>query len=166
MIFDVEATTGSKAVAEARHQAKACGMQFIQINSVTPAEKTVIRYSSEYGAPLTTLGGSYSPPDTGIIYSGEASIGEQEMLSLDEINDRIGTVWGRMVVLVPKPDEPPLKAYEQGGRVFLDDGVSGRQELLWRSPMELVSMAPRNWATGAPESCPTCPMTGGRRQVE
>ena len=29
-----------------------------------------------------------------------------------------------------------------------------------------VSMAPRNWATGAPESCTTCPMTGGRRQVE
>ena len=29
-----------------------------------------------------------------------------------------------------------------------------------------LSMAPRNWATGAPESCTTCPMTGGRRQVE
>ena len=29
-----------------------------------------------------------------------------------------------------------------------------------------VSMAPRNWATGAPESCPTCPMTVGRKQVE
>ena len=29
-----------------------------------------------------------------------------------------------------------------------------------------LSMAPRNWAAGAPESCTTCPMTGGRRQVE
>ena len=29
-----------------------------------------------------------------------------------------------------------------------------------------VSMAPRSWATGAEESCTTCPMTGGRRQVE
>ena len=33
-------------------------------------------------------------------------------------------------------------------------------------PAIVVSMAPRNWATGAPESCTTCPMTGGRRQVE
>ena len=33
-------------------------------------------------------------------------------------------------------------------------------------PMARLSMAPRNWATGAPESCTTCPMTGGRRQVE
>ena len=30
----------------------------------------------------------------------------------------------------------------------------------------LMSMAPRSWATGAEESCTTCPMTGGRRQVE
>ena len=29
-----------------------------------------------------------------------------------------------------------------------------------------MSMAPRSWATGAGESCATCPMTGGRRQVE
>ena len=29
-----------------------------------------------------------------------------------------------------------------------------------------MSMAPRSWATGAEESCTTCPMTGGRRQVE
>ena len=35
----------------------------------------------------------------------------------------------------------------------------------WRNLIR-VSMAPRNWATGAPETCTTCPMTGGRRQVE
>ena len=29
-----------------------------------------------------------------------------------------------------------------------------------------VSMASRDWATGAPESCTTCPKTGGNRQVE
>ena len=35
---------------------------------------------------------------------------------------------------------------------------------LWAN--EQVSMAPRSWATGAEESCTTCPMTWGRRQVE
>lgn len=147
-IFNVEATTGRKAVAEARRQAKAQEMQFIAVNSVTPVEKTVIGYSTEYGAPLTTLGGAYSPPGTGVIYAGETSKGENMFLSLDEINYHIGTVWERMVVFVPRPDEPPLKAYEQDGRVFLDDGVSGRQELLCRSPMELMLMV-YEWSTYA-----------------
>ena len=146
MIFKVEATTGSKAVAEARRQARVRGMQFIMVNSVTPVEKTVIKYSSEYGTPLTTPGGSDVSQDTGAIYAGEVSMGEQELLSLDEINDRIETVWERMVVFVPRPDDPPLKAYEQDGRVFLDDGISGRQELLSQTPTELMLML-YDWAS-------------------
>ena len=41
-----------------------------------------------------------------------------------------------------------LKAYEQGGRLFLDDGVSARQELLSRSPIDLVMML-YEWVTYA-----------------
>ena len=50
------------------------------------------------------------------------------------------------MVFVPRPDDSPLRAYEQDGRVFLDDGVSGRQELVARTPMELVMML-YEWAT-------------------
>ena len=47
---------------------------------------------------------------------------------------------------VPSPHEGLLKAYGQDGRVFLDDEVSGRLELLCRSPMELMLMV-YEWAT-------------------
>ena len=46
----------------------------------------------------------------------------------------------------PQAGESPLKAYDQDGRVFLDDGVSGRQELLAWTPMELMMML-YEWAT-------------------
>ena len=146
VVFIVEATTGTKAVAEARRQAKTRGMKFIMVNSVKPVEQTVIRYSPEYGAPLTALGDPYIPSDIGVSYAGEAPCGEVGLLSLDEINDRIGNMWERMLVFVPRPDASPLKAYEQDGRFFLDDGSSGRQELLSRSPMELALMI-YEWAT-------------------
>ena len=67
---------------------------------------------------------------------------------MGEINGRIENVWERMHVFVPKPDESPLKAHEQDGRCFLDDGLSGRQELLGRSPVELMLMM-YEWATYA-----------------
>ena len=146
VVFNVEATTGTKAVAEARRQAKTRGMKFIMVNSVRPVEQTVISHSAEFGAPLTSLGGSYIPPDTGVSYAGEPSCGRVGFLSLDEINDRIGKVWEHMQVFVPRPDESPLKAYELEGRFFLDDGLSGRQELLSRSSVELVLMI-YEWAT-------------------
>ena len=146
VIFTVEATTGSKTVAEARRQAKAQGVKFMVVNSIEPAEGTTIRYAADYGAPLTALGGTYDPSATGAIYAGETPHAEDVTLSLEEINVRIRDVWERMVVFIPRPDEPPLKAYEQDGRVFLDDGVSGRQELFSGSPMELVMML-YDWAT-------------------
>ena len=146
VVFTAEATTGSKAVAEARRQAKAQGMQFITVNYVRSVEQTIIRYGTDYGAPLTALGGTYNPSDTGIIHAGETTVGEGEALSVGEINDRIRKVWEQMIVFVPRPEESPLKAYEQDGRVFLDDGVSGRQELLARTPMELVMML-YEWVT-------------------
>lgn len=146
VIFKVEATTGSKAVAEARRQARDRGMEFIMVNSVTPVEKTVISYSSEYGAPLTTLGGSDISPDIGAIFAGEIPKRGPDFLSLDEINNRIETVWERMVVFTPRPDDPPLKAYGLDGRVFLDDGINGRQELSSHTLIELMMML-YDWAT-------------------
>ena len=146
MAFTAEATTGSKAAAEARRQAKAQGMQSIMVSYVKPVEQTIFRYDPDYGAPLTTLGGSCNPLDMGTMYAGETPGIEETTLSVDEINKRIREVWERMVVFLPRPDEPPLKAYEQDGRVFLDDGVNGRQELLTRSPLELVMML-YEWAT-------------------
>ena len=61
VVFTAEATTGAKAVAEARRQAKAQGMQFITVNYVRPVGQTIIRYGTEYGAPLTALGGHTIP---------------------------------------------------------------------------------------------------------
>ena len=149
VVFTVEASTGPKAVAEARRQAKAQGMQFITVNYVRPVEQTIIRHGTEYGAPLTALGGTYNPSDTGIIHAGETTAGEGEsVMSVDDINRRIRDVWERMVLFVPRPDGSPLKAYEQDGRIFLDDGESGRQELVARTPMELVMML-YEWATYA-----------------
>ena len=59
---------------------------------------------------------------------------------------------------------------ELGRLVTESDRLSGILAEFQKSESEfqqrVVSMAPRNWATGAPESCTTCPMTGGRRQVE
>ena len=146
IVFTVEATTGTKAVAEARRQAKTQGMQSIMVSCVKPVERTIFRYGPDYGAPLTTLGGSCNPPDMGAMHAGETPGIEETTLSVDEINNRIRDVWERMVVFIPRPDEPPLKAYEQDGRAFLDDGVNGRQELLTRSPLELVMML-YEWAT-------------------
>ena len=121
-------------------------MQFILVNYVRPRERTVIRYSTDYGAPLTALGGITDPQYAGNMHAGKFPQAKETTLSLAEINSRIRDVWNRMVVFAPRPDEPPLKAYEQDGRVFLDDGVSGRQELLERAPMELVMML-YEWAT-------------------
>ena len=146
VVFTVEATTGPKAAAEARRQARAQGMQSITVNYVKPVERTIFRYSPDCGPPLTALGDSHNPPDIGAVHAGETPNVQGTKLSVDEINDRIRDVWERMVVFVPRPDEPPLKAYQQDGRVFLDDGVNGRQELLNRSPMELVTMM-YEWAT-------------------
>ena len=144
--FTVEATTGSKAVAEARRQAKAKGMQFIMVDWVKPVERTVVKSGTGYGPPLAALGGTYNPLETGFMYAGEAPGTEETTLCLEEINNRIRDVWERMVVFVPRPDEPPLKAYGLDGRVFLDDGASGRQELLERTPKELA-MVLYDWAT-------------------
>ena len=146
VVFTVEATSGTKAVAEARQQARTQSMKFIMVNYVKPAERTIVRYGTDHGPPLTALGGTCNLPGTEAIYAGETHQVEELTLSVGEINDHIRNVWNRMVVFVPRPEEPLLKAYEQDGSVFLDDGVSGRQELLSRSPMELVMML-YEWAT-------------------
>ena len=146
VVFTVEATTGPKAAAEARRQARAQGMQPITVNYVRPVERTIFRYSPDCGAPLTALGDSCNLLYEGAVHAGETPGVPGTKLSVDEIKDRIRDVWERMVVFVPRPDEPPLKAYRQDGRVFLDDGINGRQELLDQSPMELVTML-YEWAT-------------------
>lgn len=144
--FTVEATTGSKAVAEARRQARAKGIHFITVNWVKPVDRTVVKYDTGYGPPLAALGGTYNPLETGFIHAGETPTPQETPLALEEINGRIRDVWERMVVFAPRPNDPPLKAYDLDGRVFLDDGVSGRQELLERTPMELVMML-YDWVT-------------------
>ena len=147
VVFNVEATTGTKAVAEARRQARLQGMKFIMVNQVTPVEPTIFRYDADSEDPLTARGGAnYNPPDTGALYAGKEPGTQLTTLSLNEITDRIQTVWDRMVVFTPRPDVSPLRAYEQNGRVYLDDGISGRLELLERTSLELV-MVLYEWAT-------------------
>ena len=118
---------------------------FSLVNYVRPMERTVIRYSTDYGAPLTALGGTSDLSDTVAMPAGELPATGETLPTVAEVNSRIGDMWAKMVTFVPRPEESPLKAYEQDGRVFLDDGVSGRQELLARTPMELMMMY--EWAT-------------------
>ena len=146
VVFNVVATTGPKAVAEARHQARTKGMKFIVVNYVNPVQQTIIMHGMDYGAPLTAMGGPCNISETESMYAGESSNVNTRTISVGEINDFIRRLWEWLVVFVPKPDAPPLKAYEQGGRVFLDDGVNSRQELLSRSPIDLVIML-YEWVT-------------------
>ena len=146
VVFKVEATSGTKAVHEARRLARTQGMRFISVQYVKPKERTIVRYGMDYAPPLIALGGTCQFAGTEEIHAGETHKVEETTLSVGEINDHIGNVWNQMVVFSPRPEEPPLKAYEQDGHIFLDDGVSGRQELLMRTPMELIMML-YDWAT-------------------
>ena len=136
--FTVEARNGAKAEAEARRRSKALGMNRVFVNSVQCLDKFVFKSTTNYGAPLEALGGDCPDTNWATGFSGSSTTPGMPLLSLDEINGKIATAWDCLVCFKATPNKPPLIAYELGGRVFLDDGCSGRQELLNRSPFEIV----------------------------
>ncbi len=147
--FTVKAPDSKKAVAQARRMGKACGMNRILVHRVTELDDAIIEYTSFYGAPLIALGGEAGKPPSRAGNSLPTGI---PSLSVKELNTKIGDVWDRLVVFTPKPDHVQLKAYELDGRVFLDDGVSGRQELCERSSFELAMLL-YEWITFAGYYC-------------
>ncbi len=130
--FTVTAPTGKKAVAEARRIAKAQGMGRIQVNRVEMLDDFTITHNPFFDAPLTMLGGNCQETDTGITYAERTFADVVPTLSVTELNAKIENVWNHLVSFTPRPEGPPLKAYELKGRVFIDDGLSGRQELSQR----------------------------------
>ena len=138
VVFVVEAKNGRQATAKARHEAKGQGMNRILVNSVREFDEVVIEFAPLHEAPLTALGGTCDVVDWSTVYAGMARPHGVPVLSVDQINARIEEVRSRFVFFVPKPERSPLIAYELVGRVFIDDGVSGRQELYERSPFELA----------------------------
>ena len=146
MEFTVEATTGTRAVAEARRQAKKDGLQRITVNYVRPIRESDYEDRTDYTTSPDQLGGPHASTGITILQADELPNNKTPSLSLEEINRRIKEMWGRMVVFTPIPEEPPLKAYEQAGHIFLDDGLSGRAQLESLAPMELAMMF-YEWAT-------------------
>lgn len=144
--FTVKATTGTKAVAEARLKAKARGIPRIMVNYVRPVNETVFRYVPDYEDAPNEMGGTYNPADFQPLHAGQTPSSEVPTLSFEEIQNLIKTMWERLVVFVPKPDVPPLIGYQQGDRLFLDDGTSGRVEISNSSIMDLVMLF-YDWAT-------------------
>ena len=123
---------------EARRQAKADGKQPIMVNSVHPVtEPADTTCEDTYNFPLTELGGT-TDHSLENIYASNKGPTLQRSLTIEDIKQTIEKMWNNMVVFVPRPEEPPLKAYELDGRAYLDDGTSGRLELLDRTPQELV----------------------------
>ncbi len=51
-----------------------------------------------------------------------------------------------MRLFVSEPQEPPLRVYELGGKIYLDDGANGRSELVSPTQIELA-MFLYDWAT-------------------
>ena len=140
LTFNTTATEGRKAVAEARRIAKERGMKRIFVNAVRKLDEVTIQYTPFHEAPLTAPGGTCDNLDWGQVYAGMTPPAEIPALSLDEVNTKIESAWKHLVCFTPRPDESPLKAYESGGKVFVDDGVSGRQELYERSLPELAML--------------------------
>ena len=136
--FKAIAANGRQAVAEARRIAKERGMKRIFVNSVKKLDNVTIQYTPFHEAPLNALGGTCDNIDWSEIYSGMTPPTEVPTLSVDEVNEKIENAWKLLVCFAPRPDQSPLKAYELGGKVFVDDGVSGRQELYEHSLPELA----------------------------
>lgn len=146
--FTVTASTSRKAVAEARSISKAQGMSRIQVNYVKKLDDFVIVYHPFFDAPLTMLGGVCQDVDKEITYAERTSSDVVPTFSLAELNAKIENVWNHLVSFTPRPDRPPLRAYKLNGRIFVDDGFSGRQELYNRSPFELAMLL-YDWVTYA-----------------
>ena len=144
--FTVTATTGTKAVAEARLKAKAQGIPRIMVNYVRPVNDLVFTYAPDYEDAPTEMGGTYNPADFQPLHAGQTPSSEVPTLSFEETPKLIKTMWERLVVFVPKPEVPPLIAYQQGDRLFLDDGISGRVEISNSSIMDLVMLF-YDWVT-------------------
>ena len=112
LAFTVEADSGHKAQAEARRRAKVLGMNRIFVNQVGPTEKVVIKSTTNHGTPFAALGGERLNTDPGTEVAGGPVTPGMPILSLDEINAKIAAAWDRLVCFAPRPDCPPLKAYE------------------------------------------------------
>ena len=139
VVFVVEAKNGRQATAQARREAKASGMNRILVNSVKKLDEVVVEFAPLYEAPLTALGGTCDNTDWNTVCAGMARAQSVPALSVDQLNAKIEDIWGRFF-FSPRPERPPLMAYELAGRVFVDDGVSGRQELYERSLFELAML--------------------------
>ena len=144
--FMVKATTGTKAVSEARLKAKDEGIPRIIVNYVRPVNDTVFRYVPDYEDAPTELGGTYNPTDFQSLHAGQTPSSEVPTISLEETKKLIKIMWERLVVFVPKQELPPLIAYQQGDLLFLDDGISGRVEVSNSSIIDLVILF-FDWAT-------------------
>ena len=146
MQFRVDAASGAAAVTEVRRLAKAQGMNRIFVNQVRQLAKIVVEYKPTFATPLTELGGNDLNLNQYRNQAGASRPIDGLCMYIAEINAKIESVWANFAGFVSIPDSPPLKAYELGGRMFLDDGVSGRQELFDRSPFE-VALLMYEWAT-------------------
>ena len=144
--FTVQARNGRKAVVEARRIAKAQGTGRILVNYVRRLDKVTYEYAPFYDAPLATMGGPCHELDLATVFAGMVQPSTVPVLSVNELNAKIERVWDHLVCFVPRPDRSPLKAYGLDGRIFLDDGVSGRQELYQRSSCELAILL-YDWLT-------------------
>ena len=140
VVFVVEAKNGRQATVQARREAKASGMNRILVNSVKKLDEVVVEFAPLHEAPLSALGGTCDNTDWSTVYAGMARPRGVPALSVGQLNAKIEDVWGRFVFFTSKSDRPPLKAYELRGRFFLDDGVSGRQEIYERSLFELAML--------------------------
>ena len=148
LVFRVTASGGPQAVKEARQLAKKHGMQRIMVNLVQPIEMVTFKYEADYAPPLLTLGGTATSFEATNAHAVDEDLTAETTLSADDVRRIIKHVWERMVVFVPKPHEPPLIAYELDGRVYLDDGISGRLELIAPTQIETVMLL-YDWATYA-----------------
>ena len=140
LTFKATATNGRKAVVEARRIAKERGMKRIFVNSVRELDKVTIEYTPFHEAPLTAPGGTCDNLEWGQVYAGVTLPAELPTLTVNETNEKIESAWNHLICFTPRPDQSPLKAYELDGKVFVDDGVSGRQELYERSLPELAML--------------------------
>ena len=144
--FHVEAHNGTKAVAEVRRLARDRGMNRIFVKQVQKLVRVEVEYKPCYGASLVALGGECLNIDWGTVQAGASVPTGITPLSVSEMNARIQAVWGNLPRFAPIPDSASLKVYELDGRVFLDDGVSGRQQLFHCSLFEL-GMLLYEWLT-------------------
>ena len=136
--FLVDAASGGKASAKARQIARERGMGRIMVNSVTRLDEVEFNYEPSYTCPVNAPNGTCDVQLAGIYAGWDRTAGNISKLTLDAINSRIAGVWERLVCFAPTPDTSPLLAYQVDGRVYLDDGTSGRQELYERTAVELA----------------------------